>query len=95
MDPQVQTLIDDGAAAIDSLTVHSARLTELIAKTFPQQTLEQVAQAMAPQVEKDALNGQVTKLGALVREEAAAARDVFRQAEMWIRLKIPAVSDGK
>merc|ERR1719230_2547428 len=93
-DAQVQAMIDEGAVAIESLTVHSARLSDAIAKTFPQQSLQQVADAMAAQVKKEALNEKVAKLGALVREEAAAAQQTLRQAEMWIRLKIPSVSDG-
>merc|ERR1719502_2648461 len=69
------------------------RLTELLAKAFPATSLEAIALEFAPAVSKD-VNPKVAKLSATVREEAAVAAAAFRSAEMWIRIKAPAVSDG-
>merc|ERR1719152_913719 len=51
---------------------------------------------MKPSVEaaRGSVNQKVAELSSLVREEAAVAAAQFRAAEMWIRLKAPAVSDG-
>jgi hypothetical protein len=94
MDP-IHSMIEEGAAAIDSLQSHSSRLMEVIAQTFPHSTLADVAKAMAPMAEsKGKANEKVASLSNLVREESAAAVTIFRAVEMWIRLKAPAISDG-
>jgi len=93
----VQMLLEEGAAAIESLPTHANRLSATISKTFPKQSLEQVGKAMtaaATSGPKDKVNAQVAALGVLVREEAASASHVFRQAEQWLHMKTPAVSDG-
>merc|ERR1719267_252199 len=89
-------MIEEGMAAIDALPDHAKRITALLATHFPAQTLEAVHSAMRPSVEsaRGGVNQKVAELSSLVREEAAVAAAQFRAAEMWIRLKAPAVSDG-
>jgi len=72
----------------------SGRLTETLSTQFPAVTLEAVAAEFAKAPETKETNAKVAQLGVLVREEAAVAMAVFRSAEMWLRIKTPAVSDG-
>jgi len=94
MDPITQ-IVADGETAIDSFLEQSARLSATIATTFPSVSLEAVAQefAKAP-INPKAVNEKVTAISTLLREEAGAAVDAFRRAEMWLSMKAPAVSDG-
>jgi len=94
MDPICNTFLDDGSTAIDQLPAHAQRLAKLIAEKFPKMSLEQVGQAMASAASTESVNAKVAALGVLVREEAAQASFLFRQCEMWLYLKQPAVSDG-
>lgn len=96
MDPMVDMAIKEGEQAIESLPSHAQRISSLLAQHFPAQTLEAVHSAMKPSVEaaRGSVNQKVAELSTLVREEAAVAAAQFRAAEMWIRLKAPAVSDG-
>lgn len=95
MDEGVQALLSEGEAAIESLPTQAARLSATISKSFPKQSLEQVGKAMASAAtSKDTVNAQVAALGVLVREEAASGSHLFRQAEQWLHMKTPAVSDG-
>jgi len=94
-DPLVAMAADEGAKAIDEFVGHAGRLATVIASNFPPQTLADVAAQMAKLAEsKKATNEKVAAMGVLVREEAAVAVALFRQAEMWLYLKAPAVSDG-
>ena len=89
-------MIAEGAAAIDSLPTHAERIANLLATNFPAQTLSAVHDGMRPSLEtaKGGVNAKVAELSNLCREEAAVAAAQFRQCEMWLRLKAPAVSDG-
>merc|ERR1719231_700023 len=86
-------LLVQGEEAVSSMMGSAERVTELLAKAFPATSLEAIALEFAPAVSKD-VNPKVAKLSATVREEAAVAVAAFRAAEMWIRIKAPAVSDG-
>lgn len=95
-DPMVDAMVDEGMQAIEALPEHAKRIAGLLATHFPAQTLEAVHAAMRPSVQaaKGGVNTKVAELSSLVREEAAVAGAQFRAAEMWLRLKQPAVSDG-
>lgn len=47
-----------------------------------------------PETSKAALNAEVMRLCSIVRQHAAAAVDEFRNAEMWLAMKAPSISDG-
>jgi len=96
IDPMIDNFIKEGEQAIEALPSHAQRIASLLATHFPAQTLEAVHAAMKPSVEaaKGGINPKVAELSTLVREEAAVAAAQFRAAEMWLRLKAPAVSDG-
>lgn len=95
MDAQITAAIAEGEDAINKFLEHAARLATVISSNFPSVTLEQVAKefAAAP-VDGKALNSKVTTISNILREEAAIAAVSFRQAEMWLKLKTPSVSDG-
>ena len=95
-DQLIAHTLEEGQQAIDSLASHSLRIAELLAKTFPAKSLADVAKEMGPQMDKvtAATNPTCLALSEQVREEAAVAVGAFRAAEMWLRLKIPVVSDG-
>jgi len=96
MAEMVDAMIGEGATAIEALPQHAARISNLLSTHFPAQTLEAVHTAMRPSVEaaRGGVNKKVAELSNVVREEAAVAAAQFRSAEMWLRLKTPAISDG-
>jgi len=69
-------------------------LTEAIGTNFPAVSLDEVAASFAKIPDSQAANANIAKLGSLVREEAAIGSTMFRNAEMWLRIKSPAISDG-
>ena len=90
MDPQIADVIGKGDAAIADFLKHSARLSSLMDTKGSPDALQEVSSFT---VSKD-LNPKVSELCLLVRDEASTAVAAFRDSEMWIRLKAPAVSDG-
>ena len=94
----VDAMIAEGEESIAALPARAQHLAETIASNYPAVTLAAVAAEFGKlptdAAGKSALNSKVTSLSALVREEVAVACSEFRRAEMWIRLKTPAVADG-
>lgn len=90
----IESIVSEGEQAIDSFAQHAVRLTAILDKQFPKVTLETIAAEFAKTPSSPELNPKVAKLGSLVREESAVATSSLRAAEMWLRMKEPAVSDG-
>lgn len=86
-----ESVLEEGAQAIDAFGGNATKLAGVLAESFPAQSLDAVAASFAPSKE---CNAKVAALGKLVRDEAAVAVGLFRAAEMWLRVKAPAVSDG-
>ena len=92
---QIALIIKEGEDAINAFGDHSNRLAQVMAKEFPAVTLEAVGKEFkGVAADGKTLNDKVTKLSTLLREEAAVAVHSFRQAEMWLRMKSPVISDG-
>ena len=94
---EAMDFLASGAAAIAKLEARSVELHGLIGSTFPPKSLDAISaefEAQASSAAQGAPNATVAKLVTLVREEAARSVDELKQAEMWIYLKAPAVSDG-
>jgi len=94
MSDLIASILSDGEQAIESYVEHAARLTATLEKEFPKVTLEAIAAEFAKTPASMELNPKVSTLAKLVREESAVAAGAFRKAEMWLRMKEPAVSDG-
>lgn len=75
-----------------TLASRAVELTQLLETAFPRKTLAEVEAAYMPS--GVAPNASLTQLTRLVREQAAVATEHFKQAELWLVLKSPAVSDG-
>ena len=94
--------IDEATAAgersIASMLDNANALSAEITKAFPAMSLDQVHAKFAalptPDDAKGGLNPEVVKLCGMVRQHAAAAVEEFRNAEMWLMMKVPSVSDG-
>ena len=82
-----------GEAAIAKLGPRAAEVQALITSTFAQKSLAEVQDSFEKTV-SNACNAEVLKVGALVREQAAAAIEDFKAAELWLHLKTPEVADG-
>ena len=74
------------------LGARAVELTQLLEATFPARPLSEIEAAYKPS--GVAVNEAVAQLARAVREQAAIAIDHFKQAELWLVLKSPAVSDG-
>ena len=94
----VEEIIIKGEQSISGFPMRADELTAVIQSNFTATTLEEVHQAFAkmptPSGEKGGVNTEVTKLYKLVREQAAVAVEEYRNAEMWLAVKAPSVSDG-
>ena len=87
-----------GEASIDAFLARADELGAVISGCFPATSLDSVHAKFAavpiPTDKKGALNPEVVKLYTLVRQHAAVAVDELRNAEMWLYVKSPSVSDG-
>lgn len=92
----VQQAVEAGELVISSrLAARSSELSELLAAKFTHTNLEAAAVEFEANIDPDGgINSVVSALATLVREEAAKSIDDFKQAEMWIALKAPSISDG-
>lgn len=75
-----------------TLAARAVELTQLLESSFPRKTLAEIEAAYKPS--GSAPNAALAQLTRLVREHAAVATEHFKQAELWLVLKSPAVSDG-
>uniref|UniRef100_A0A7S0LPP2 Proteasome activator PA28 C-terminal domain-containing protein n=1 Tax=Coccolithus braarudii TaxID=221442 RepID=A0A7S0LPP2_9EUKA len=93
---EVAQVVEAGEAVISTrLAARSAELTGLIGSKFQHTSLEQVATQFEATLDPEGtINQAVAELAILVREEAAKSIDDFKQAEMWIYMKAPSISDG-
>jgi len=87
-------MLRSGEAAIGNLAVRAGEVQALITANFPAKSLADVQTAFEGAGVSGAPNAEVLKVGALVREQAAAAIEDFKAAEMWLFIKTPEVSDG-
>merc|ERR1712224_187073 len=90
----IESIIAEGEVAIDSFLTHATRLTEMTHSTFPKVTLESIHADFGKIPLSTEINPKVDQLTNMVREESAIAYAAMRSAEMWLRMKEPAVSDG-
>jgi len=94
----LEEAVASGERSIAAFLDNANALTAEIAASFPPMSLDEVHAKFAamptPEGSKGALNPEVVKLCAMVRQHAAAATDEFRNAEMWLQMKAPSVSDG-
>merc|ERR1719424_1393271 len=90
--------VASGERSIAAFLDNANSLTAEIASSFPPMSLDEVHAKFAalpkPEDSKGGLNPEVVKLCAKVRQHAAAAVVEFTNAEMWLQMKAPSVSDG-
>jgi hypothetical protein len=92
----VKQALEAGEVVISSrLAARSSEMSELLAAKFTHTSLEKAAVEFEAALDPEGgVNPDIAALAALVREEAAKSIDDFKQAEMWIALKAPSISDG-
>jgi len=94
----IEEAVAAGERSIAALLDNANALTAEIAASFPPMSLDEVHAKFAalpkPEDSKGGLNPEVVKLCGMVRQHAAAAVDELRNAEMWLTMKAPQVSDG-
>jgi len=89
-----EELLRLGEETLAKLGSRASEMQALLAANFPQKTLAEVQAAFEASLAGGAPNAEVTKVGALLREQAAAAIEDFKAVEMWLYLKTPEVADG-
>jgi len=96
----IEEAISAGERSIGAMLDNANALTAEIASSFPPMSLDEVHAkfAKAPKAEDVkggvGLNPDVVKLCGKVRQHAAAAVEEFHNAQMWLYMKVPSVSDG-
>lgn len=94
----LEEAVASGERSIAGFLSNADALTAEIGASFPPMSLDEVHAKFAalpvPENSKGGVNPEVVKLCAMVRQHAAAATDEFRNAEMWLAMKAPSVSDG-
>jgi len=94
----IEEAVASGERSIAAFIENANALSQQISASFPPMTLDEVHAKFAaqpiPENAKPGLNPEVSKLWSLVRHHAALAVDEFRNAEQWLAMKAPSVSDG-
>jgi len=90
-------LLQTGEEAMAKLSTRAAELQQLVTSTFGPKSLADVQasfEAALASGAPGAVNQEVQKVGAVVREQAATALSDFKAIEMWLSIKTPEVADG-
>lgn len=92
-----EELLQAGEAAVAKMAGRAAELQQMIATNFGQKSLSDVQTSFEASITSGApgaINAEVAKVSALVRDQAAASIEDFKAAEMWLQIKTPEVADG-
>jgi len=82
-----------GETAMEKLPARASEIQALISQ-FAAKTLTQVSAEFEAAVASGVVNAEVTKLSALVRDQAAQTIEDLKAIDMWLACKMPEVSDG-
>ena len=86
-----------GEEAIAKLGPRASEISQMVTASFGPKSLADVQASFEAAIASGApgaINAEVEKVGALVREQAATALMDFKAVEMWLAIKTPEVADG-